>query len=178
MGARQFVLDKFVFGDSGYQFAVWAWGFGVGVLGLWAWDEFWGRKVTDLSHLPCTSSNHKKCHSRNKFHFFCHHQYSPSHLLHLKLQSVIFLYFHFLPQVFIFHIIFGHKFQQITAMSIDSPNRPCALPCACNCNLVEYRYIMLADNLINKNQYLVLRMMRYQRKLCNLFKGILGYDFY
>ena len=23
------------------------WGFGVGVLGFWAWDEFWGRIVTD-----------------------------------------------------------------------------------------------------------------------------------
>ena len=23
------------------------WGLGVGVLGFWAWDEFWGRIVTD-----------------------------------------------------------------------------------------------------------------------------------
>ena len=46
-GVRRFVPDKFVFGVLDYYFAVGVWGFGVGVLRFWAWDEFWGRIVTD-----------------------------------------------------------------------------------------------------------------------------------
>ena len=44
LGARRFVPDKFVFGVLDYYFAVRFWGW---VLGFWAWDEFWGRNVTD-----------------------------------------------------------------------------------------------------------------------------------
>ena len=54
-GVRRFVLDEFVFGDLDYEFAVGVWGFGVGVLGFWAWDEFWGRIVTD-SKIPTDTS--------------------------------------------------------------------------------------------------------------------------
>ena len=44
--------DEFVFGVLDYYFAVGVWVFGVGVLGFWAWDEFWGRIVTDSSLTP------------------------------------------------------------------------------------------------------------------------------
>ena len=46
-GFRRFVPNKFVFGDLDYYFAFAVWGFGVGVLGFWAWNEFWGQIVTD-----------------------------------------------------------------------------------------------------------------------------------
>ena len=50
-GVRRFVPDEFVFGVLDYLFAIGGWGFGVGVLGFWAWDEFLGRIVTDSNQV-------------------------------------------------------------------------------------------------------------------------------
>ena len=38
VGVRRFVPDKFVFGVLGF-----------GDLGFWAWEEFWGQIVTDVT---------------------------------------------------------------------------------------------------------------------------------
>ena len=35
-----------------WRFGLLICGFGVGILGFWAWDEFWGRIVTDSQSAP------------------------------------------------------------------------------------------------------------------------------
>ena len=41
-------MTRNVLGCEGDCFVVVVWGFGVGVLRFWAWNEFWGRIVTDF----------------------------------------------------------------------------------------------------------------------------------